>query len=856
MTTGHGARWAPLRLRSMAGMSALLSAAALALLLLSAAPAWAEQRVALVIGNGTYAHAPSLANPLNDATDVGAALDRLGFKVTRIENAGYSELRRGLQQFALAASASEVAVVFYAGHGIEVDRRNFLVPVDARLLSDADVEFEAVPLDLLSRAVERARGLRLIVLDACRDNPFAAAMQRAGGTRSIGRGLARIEPSGETLVAYAAKEGTVAADGEGRNSPYTEALLAHLEEPGLEVGLMFRKVRDAVLAETGGRQEPFVYGSLSSEGAYLAARPEPKPEPEPAPAPVTVQGGEDPQNPDQDQVVERRISAEKELLFWESVKDSEHAADFEAYLEQFPGGTYEALARNRLARLTRPEDTPEARVVETPDEPEPEVSPEPLAPTLESLEAALGLSREERRRIQEGLAALGFDPGPADGLFGQRTRHALSSWQSSQDLEATGYLDAESARSLLAADARALDHLTPKCSELGGHHIGENHAACWEEMNSRPRCHVWNAHYHSDRTADWNGPCERGMANGSGAYTLSSGSEHKRMTATGIMEGGKLEGNWIVTFGDGDRYQGAIRDGKRHGQGTAIFSSGSRYEGSWRNDRPDGWGVYTSKSGGEYEGVWEEGCFTRSDGHGASVNTTREACGFDQPNSCRYANDGMCDEPGLCQPGTDTTDCSGARGGANSCRYANDGTCDEPRFCDPGTDAADCSRARSEVNSCRYANDGMCDEPGLCQPGTDTTDCSGARGGANSCRYANDGTCDEPRFCDPGTDAADCSRARSEVNSCRLAYNGMCDEPGLCQPGTDTTDCSGARGGANSCRYANDGTCDEPRFCDPGTDAADCSRARSEVNSCRLAYNGICDEPRFCRPGTDTADCG
>ena len=177
MTTGHGARWAPLRLRSMAGMSALLSAAALALLLLSAAPAWAQQRVALVIGNGSYAHAPALANPLNDAADIGGALERLGFKVTRIVNADRAELWDGLQKFSLAASASEMAAVFYAGHGIEVDRRNFLVPVDARLLSDADVEFETVPLDLLMRAVERTRGLRLIILDACRDNPFAAAMQ-------------------------------------------------------------------------------------------------------------------------------------------------------------------------------------------------------------------------------------------------------------------------------------------------------------------------------------------------------------------------------------------------------------------------------------------------------------------------------------------------------------------------------------------------------------------------------------------------------------------------------------------------------------------------------------------------------
>ena len=522
MTTGHGARWASLRLRSMAGMSALLSAAALALLLLSAAPAWAEQRVALVIGNGSYAHAPSLANPLNDAADIGAALERLGFEVTSIENADGETLRRGLHEFKRAASVSDVAVLFYAGHGIEVDRRNFLVPVDARLQSDDDVEFETVPLELVSRAVEGARELRLIILDACRDNPFAAAMQRAGATRSIGRGLARVEPSGDTLVAYAAKEGTVAADGAGRNSPYTEALLAHLEEPGLEVGWMFREVRDAVLASTGGRQEPFVYGSLSGKRVYLVA----PPEPEPAPAPTTAEAQPAPA-PAAGESEALRALAERE--FWVSVKDSAYAADIEAYLERYPSGTYEILARNRLARLqAAPEETGAAEAGDAPAPDDAGVSarleaarleaerefwasvkdsqnpdelqayldtypegayavlararldrfagspdnaeaapqstaavataaqddpptPQPSVPTPEAVEAALGLERAERRQIQLGLASLGYDPGPADGLIGLGTRGAIGRWQSSRGSEASGHLDAEAAKLLLAA---------------------------------------------------------------------------------------------------------------------------------------------------------------------------------------------------------------------------------------------------------------------------------------------------------------------------------------------------------------------------------------------------------------------
>ena len=385
-------------------LTSMMAAAVLLLSVLLAAPAVAEQRVALVIGNAAYAHAPALATPRNDAADIGAALGRLGFAVTRIENAGHSVLLRGLRQFASAASTSEVALVFYAGHTIAVDGRNFLVPVDARLSSDGDVEFETVPLDLVLRAVERAPGPRLIILDASRESPFAASLRRTGTPRSIGRGLVPVAPSGETLVAYAAKEGTVARRGAGRNSPYSAALLRHLEEPGLGVRQMLRNVRAAVLQMTNGRQEPSVHGTLSHRQVYLAAP--------------------------------RQVATGQELLFWESVKDSRNAWEVRAYLDRYPNGAFAALARARLNRLT-------GATTET------EGEHSGLGP--EAVEAALGLQRAERLRIQQGLAARGFDPGLADGLFGRRTRNAIGYWQRSRGREATGYLDAEAAKTLLAA---------------------------------------------------------------------------------------------------------------------------------------------------------------------------------------------------------------------------------------------------------------------------------------------------------------------------------------------------------------------------------------------------------------------
>jgi uncharacterized caspase-like protein len=160
-------------------------------------------------------------------------------------------------------------VIYYAGHGIEVGGVNYVIPIDAELKTSSHVEEEALPLERVLSKVEGASKLRLVILDACRDNPFAQRIASAGGTRSVGRGLGRVEPSGGIMVAYSARDGHVAQDGDGANSPFAQAFVHHLEEPGVEVGLLFRKVHDAVLTKTNGEQEPFTYGALPAEALYF-----------------------------------------------------------------------------------------------------------------------------------------------------------------------------------------------------------------------------------------------------------------------------------------------------------------------------------------------------------------------------------------------------------------------------------------------------------------------------------------------------------------------------------------------------------------------------------------------------------
>src|SRR6202166_379 len=234
----------------------------------------AETRVALVVGNANYEHADVLANTVNDAMAVSSVLKKAGFDVDERDNLTVVEFKRAVRDFARTAANADIAVVYYSGHGVEFDGTNYLIPTDARLANDSDVEDEAIPLDRVLAATHAAKKLSLIILDACRENPFLHA-EGAMATRRVSfKVLVPVEPTGtNTLVAYAAKAGSVSFDGAGMNSPFATALVKYIAEPGLDIRTALGKVRDEVLAATGNQQEPSIYGLLEGTNIFLVPAP-------------------------------------------------------------------------------------------------------------------------------------------------------------------------------------------------------------------------------------------------------------------------------------------------------------------------------------------------------------------------------------------------------------------------------------------------------------------------------------------------------------------------------------------------------------------------------------------------------
>ncbi|MEK6334621.1 MAG: caspase domain-containing protein [Acidobacteriota bacterium] len=294
----------------------------------------ASKRIALVIGNGAYTSAPPLRNPPNDARDMAATLRALGFDVTNGTNVNQREMKRLIREFGQKLRAGGSGLFYYAGHGVQSKGRNYLIPVDADIQSEVEAEDAGVDVSLVLGHMDEAQnGLNIVILDACRNNPFARSF------RSASDGLAQVDAPTGTLIAYATAPGRVASDGAGQNGLYTSELLKQMQVPGLTATEMFMRVRAEVMKQTGNKQVPWEASSLVGAFYFSGA----------------------PGNSDASNRSESKVDAAAfELSYWETIKNSASADDFKAYLERYPQGQFAELAKSRIATLqpaTKPTET-------------------------------------------------------------------------------------------------------------------------------------------------------------------------------------------------------------------------------------------------------------------------------------------------------------------------------------------------------------------------------------------------------------------------------------------------------------------------------------------------------------------
>lgn len=289
----------------------------------------AEPRLALVVGNAAYQNAP-LRNPLNDAADIAGALRAIGFKVTLVTNANQQTMKQALREFGHGLKRGGVGLFYYAGHGVQSKGRNFLIPVGVNITAEAELEDQSVDANLVLSYMEEAENrVNIVILDACRNNPFAQKF------RSMSRGLAQMDAARGSFLAFATAPGAVASDGEGRNGLYTERLLRSLKQGDPDIDKVFRRVAADVSTITKGKQVPWVASSLTGDFSFRAAAPQAAARVPAASPPAAVDA-----------------SHEAELAFWESIKDSSNPQELRAYLQQFPNGVFAPLARLRSGAST------------------------------------------------------------------------------------------------------------------------------------------------------------------------------------------------------------------------------------------------------------------------------------------------------------------------------------------------------------------------------------------------------------------------------------------------------------------------------------------------------------------------
>ena len=411
----------------MRHLAAVLS---LICMLITAHAAKADKRVAFVVGNGAYQNVAQLPNPPIDAKAMAGVLRNVGFDVVEGTNLTRDKMTERLLEFGKKAQGADVAVFFYAGHGIAIGGTNYLLPVDADIKSEMDVKLgSAINIDLtLDQTMSDAK-VKLVFLDACRDNPFAAKIKSNSATRSVSvqTGLAEMKSGEGTLIAFATGPGQTALDGEvGTNSPFTRALIAHITAPGVEIQQAMTEVRAQVNEETNKGQLPWGHTNLIGS-VYLNTAAAPA-----ANAPAT-----------QSAVAAAPGGNDVELEFWRSVKESNKPEELNAYLTNYPNGQFKSLALARIASLENGPSTTTRNL---------SAGVDPATFTEESnqtTEDQIGLDKGQRRDVQRRLTGLGFDTR-VTGKFDDATRAVITRWQAARGYPKSGFLNKPQHKALLA----------------------------------------------------------------------------------------------------------------------------------------------------------------------------------------------------------------------------------------------------------------------------------------------------------------------------------------------------------------------------------------------------------------------
>ncbi|HEY2629305.1 MAG TPA: caspase family protein [Usitatibacter sp.] len=525
----------------------------------------ASERVALLIGNNNYGSTP-LRNAANDAKDLGDTLKDLGFQVIVRQNASRKDMIDAIREFGAAIDGANTALFFYAGHAMQFKDRNYLIPIDAAMGSEEDVTFFSVELGQIFDRMDRARTrFNFIVLDACRDNPFAASFKVTSA------GLAQMSSPSGTLIAYATAPGSVAADGYGRNGIYTKYILQNIRIPDIPAEIMFKRVREGVEQETRRLQTPWDSSSLKGDFTFNASG-NTKAQVAPGPsADVTLQ---------------------MEREFWVSVRESNRPEDIRAYLDKYPSGNFASLAKNRLDALVKPVRTAAADPMPSPAEPA-------IAPVAVSVIVPVPVPAAAEEKPAKRVASAAAPAVERPAAASAQTAPPVVAQQ--PPAKPSGTLEpVPMALSVPIAPGAKPDPIPGREISPGVRELTFADGSVYRGAMRGASLHGHGEYV--SKSFKYEGEFSEGLKQGEGTYVWESGDRYQ-----GHFSADRPDGKGRYQFANGDTYEGEVQLGVILGRGTYASKNGDVFEGSFTSGKPNGVGVYRFASGDRYEGDMVQG---------------------------------------------------------------------------------------------------------------------------------------------------------------------------------------------------------------------------------------------------------